>query len=295
MKDVFTLFESNFPDLKLLSKGKVREIYDLGDSLLFVASDRISAFDVIMSEAVPGKGVYLNNISKYWFENSQKIIKNHFITDDFSKYPENLQKYHRELIGRSMIVKKCKPLPVEFVVRGYIAGSGWKEYQESSTICGVKLPEGKLKYSKIDNPIFTPATKAETGHDENIDFERAADILGIEKAEYLRDISIKLYEFGRDTLAKKGIILADTKFEFGEDENGDIILIDEVMTPDSSRFWNADTYKEGKEPDNFDKQTLRDWLETQDWDKEPPAPAVPDNIIQSIISQYQLISEKIFN
>lgn len=295
MKDVFTLFESNFPDLKLLSRGKVREIYDLGDSLLFVASDRISAFDVIMSEAVPGKGVYLNNISKYWFENSQKIIKNHFITDDFSKYPESLQKYHRELIGRSMIVKKCKPLPVEFVVRGYIAGSGWKEYQESSTICGVKLPEGKLKYSKIDTPIFTPATKAETGHDENIDFERAADILGKEKAEYLRDISIKLYEFGRDTLAKKGIILADTKFEFGEDENGEIILIDEVMTPDSSRFWNADTYKEGKEPDNFDKQTLRDWLETQDWDKEPPAPAVPENIIQSIISQYQLISEKIFN
>jgi phosphoribosylaminoimidazole-succinocarboxamide synthase len=295
MKDVFALYESNFPDLKLLSKGKVREIYDLGDSLLFVASDRISAFDVIMGEAVPGKGVFLNNISKYWFENSHKIIKNHFITDDFSKYPHELQKYHRELIGRSMIVKKCKPLPVEFVVRGYIAGSGWKEYQANSTICGVKLPEGKLKYSKIDNPIFTPATKAETGHDENIDFDRAADILGKERAEYLKKISIQLYEFGRDTLAKKGIILADTKFEFGEDENGDIILIDEVMTPDSSRFWNYDTYKEGQEPDNFDKQTLRDWLETQDWDKEPPAPKVPDEIINKIISQYKLISEKIFN
>lgn len=295
MKDVFALYESNFPDLKLLSKGKVREIYDLGDSLLFVASDRISAFDVIMGEAVPGKGVFLNNISKYWFENSHKIIKNHFITDDFSKYPDELQKYHRELIGRSMIVKKCKPLPVEFVVRGYIAGSGWKEYQANSTICGVKLPEGKLKYSKIDNPIFTPATKAETGHDENIDFDRAADILGKERAEYLKKISIQLYEFGRDTLAKKGIILADTKFEFGEDENGDIILIDEVMTPDSSRFWNSDIYKEGQEPDNFDKQTLRDWLETQDWDKEPPAPKVPDEIINKIISQYKLISEKIFN
>lgn len=295
MKDVFALYESNFPDLKLLSKGKVREIYDLGDSLLFVASDRISAFDVIMGEAVPGKGVFLNNISKYWFENSHKIIKNHFITDDFSKYPSELQKYHRELIGRSMIVKKCKPLPVEFVVRGYIAGSGWKEYQANSTICGVKLPEGKLKYSKIDNPIFTPATKAETGHDENIDFDRAAEILGKERAEYLKKISIQLYEFGRDTLAKKGIILADTKFEFGEDENGEIILIDEVMTPDSSRFWNSDTYKEGQEPHNFDKQTLRDWLETQDWDKEPPAPKVPEEIINKIISQYKLISEKIFN
>lgn len=295
MKDVFALYESNFPDLKLLSKGKVREIYDLGDSLLFVASDRISAFDVIMGEAVPGKGVFLNNISKYWFENSHKIIKNHFISDDFSKYPTELQKYHRELIGRSMIVKKCKPLPVEFVVRGYIAGSGWKEYQANSTICGVKLPEGKLKYSKIDNPIFTPATKAETGHDENIDFDRAAEILGKERAEYLKKISIQLYEFGRDTLAKKGIILADTKFEFGEDENGEIILIDEVMTPDSSRFWNSDTYKEGQEPHNFDKQTLRDWLETQDWDKEPPAPKVPEEIINKIISQYKLISEKIFN
>ncbi len=295
MKDVFTLFESNFPDLKLLSRGKVREVYDLGENLLFVASDRISAFDVIMGEAVPGKGVFLNNISKYWFNNSQQVIKNHFITDDFNKYPSELGRYHKELSGRSMIVKKCKPLPIEFVVRGYIAGSGWKEYQASSTICGVEIPAGKLKYAKLESPIFTPATKAETSHDENIDFVRTCEILGKERAEYLREIAIKLYEFGRDTLAKKGIILADTKFEFGEDENGEIILIDEVMTPDSSRFWNADNYKEGEEPHNFDKQTLRDWLETQDWDKEPPAPQVPHEIIEKIISQYKLISEKIFN
>jgi len=289
------MFESNFKDLKLLSKGKVREIYDLGDSLLFVASDRISAFDVIMSQAIPGKGIYLNKVSKYWFLNSNEVIPNHFISDDVNEYPASTQKYKEDLAGRSMVVKKCNPLPVEFVVRGYIAGSGWLEYQSNGTICGIKIEAGKKKYSKLDEPIFTPATKAATGHDENIDFQTASDILGKEKAEYLRDISIKLYKFGRDNLAKKGIILADTKFEFGEDENGQIILIDEVMTPDSSRFWNLDTYQEGKEPDNFDKQSLRDWLETQDWNKEAPAPDLPDEIIQKIISQYDIITNKIFN
>lgn len=289
------MFESNFEDLKLLSKGKVREIYDLGDSLLFVASDRISAFDVIMSQAIPGKGIYLNKVSKYWFLNSNEVIPNHFISDDVNEYPASTQKYKEELVGRSMVVKKCNPLPVEFVVRGYIAGSGWLEYQSNGTICGIKIEAGKKKYSKLDEPIFTPATKAATGHDENIDFQTASDILGKEKAEYLRDISIKLYKFGRDNLAKKGIILADTKFEFGEDENGQIILIDEVMTPDSSRFWNLDTYQEGKEPDNFDKQSLRDWLETQDWNKEAPAPDLPDEIIEKIISQYDIITNKIFN
>jgi len=289
------MFESNFEDLKLLSKGKVREIYDLGDSLLFVASDRISAFDVIMSQAIPGKGIYLNKVSKYWFLNSQEVIPNHFISDNVNEYPASTQKYKEDLAGRSMVVKKCNPLPVEFVVRGYIAGSGWLEYQSNGTICGIKIESGKKKYSKLDEPIFTPATKAATGHDENIDFQTASDILGKEKAEYLRDISIKLYKFGRDNLAKKGIILADTKFEFGEDENGQIILIDEVMTPDSSRFWNLDTYQEGKEPDNFDKQSLRDWLETQDWNKEAPAPELPDSIIEKIISQYDIITNKIFN
>ena len=289
------MFESNFEDLKLLSKGKVREIYDLGDSLLFVASDRISAFDVIMSQAIPGKGIYLNKVSKYWFLNSQEVIPNHFISDNVNEYPASTQKYKEDLAGRSMVVKKCYPLPVEFVVRGYIAGSGWLEYQSNGTICGIKIESGKKKYSKLDEPIFTPATKAATGHDENIDFQTASDILGKEKAEYLRDISIKLYKFGRDNLAKKGIILADTKFEFGEDENGQIILIDEVMTPDSSRFWNLDTYQEGKEPDNFDKQSLRDWLETQDWNKEAPAPKLPDSIIEKIISQYDIITNKIFN
>ncbi len=290
-----TLFESNFEDLKLLSKGKIREIYDLGDSLLFVASDRISAFDVIMSQAIPGKGIYLNKVSKYWFLNSKEIIDNHFITDDVNEYPAGLQKYKDILDGRSMIVQKCKPLPVEFVVRGYIAGSGWKEYEANGTICGIKIVAGKKKYSKLDEPIFTPATKAATGHDENIDFETASEILGKEKAEYLRDISIKLYKFGRENLAKKGIILADTKFEFGEDANGKIILIDEVMTPDSSRFWNLDTYQEGKEPDNFDKQSLRDWLETQVWNKEAPAPDLPKEIIEKILLQYDIIANKIFN
>ena len=290
-----TLFESNFEDLKLLSKGKIREIYDLGDSLLFVASDRISAFDVIMSQAIPGKGIYLNKVSKYWFLNSKEIIDNHFITDDVNEFPADLQKYKDILDGRSMIVQKCKPLPVEFVVRGYIAGSGWKEYEANGTICGIKIEAGKKKYSKLDEPIFTPATKAATGHDENIDFETASEILGKEKAEYLRDISIKLYKFGRENLAKKGIILADTKFEFGEDANGKIILIEEVMTPDSSRFWNLDTYQEGKEPDNFDKQSLRDWLETQVWNKEAPAPDLPKEITEKILLQYDIIANKIFN
>lgn len=289
------LFQSNLPDVKLLSKGKVREIYELNDSLLFVASDRISAFDVVMGKAVPGKGAYLTQISKYWFDITKRIIPNHLISTNFNDFPVELQKYKDQLENRSMIVKKCKPLPVEFVVRGYIAGSGWKEYEKNGTICGVKIPIGKKKFSKLDEPIFTPATKAETGHDENIDFKRASEIIGEEKAKYLRDISIKLYNFGHNNLAKKGIILADTKFEFGEDENCQLILIDEVMTPDSSRFWNLDTYKEGKEPENFDKQTLRDWLETQVWDKEPPAPEVPDEVIEKIISQYDLISKKIFN
>ncbi len=289
------LFESNLPEIELISKGKVREIYNLENSLLFVASDRISAFDVIMNQAVAGKGIYLNHISKYWFDNTKHIIENHLISVDYDDYPLNLHKYREQLENRSMIVKKCKPLAVEFVVRGYIAGSGWKEYEKEGTICGVKIPSNRKKFSKLDEPIFTPATKAETGHDENIDFQRACEILGEDKAKYLRDISIKLYNFGHSILEKKGIILADTKFEFGEDENGELILIDEVMTPDSSRFWNLDTYEEGKEPDNFDKQTLRDWLETQDWNKEAPAPDVPDFILEKIISQYDLISKKIFN
>ena len=272
--------------LKLLRKGKVREVYDLGENLLISASDRISAFDVIMNEPVPDKGRLLSEISIFWFDITKNIIDNHFITNDVNEYPEVAKKHSDYLEGRSMIVKKCEPLAVEFVVRGYVAGSGWKEYQENQEICGNKLPAGLLEYSKIDKPIFTPATKEDTGHDININYERAAEILGEETASYLRDISIKLYEFGRDYLEKRGIILADTKFEFGRDENGKLILIDEALTPDSSRFWLKEFYAPGKKQEQFDKQVLRDYLETLDWDKTPPAPTLPTEILEKIKAKY---------
>ncbi len=272
--------------LKLLRKGKVREVYDLGETLLISASDRISAFDVIMNEKVPDKGRLLSEISVFWFDRTKEIIDNHFITNNVSDYPEEVKKYSEYLKGRSMLVKKCEPLPVEFVVRGYVAGSGWKEYQNNQEICGNKLPAGLLEYSKIEQPIFTPATKEDTGHDINITYEKSAEILGEETAAYLRDISIKLYEFGRDYLEKRGIILADTKFEFGRDKDGKLILIDEALTPDSSRFWLKENYAPGKKQEQFDKQVLRDYLETLDWDKTPPAPTLPDEILQKIKSKY---------
>lgn len=280
------LFESKLDGIKLLSKGKVREIYDLEDALLFVASDRISAFDVIMNQAVPNKGMILNLLSKFWFKNTSDIIKNHFITENVEEYPEKLKAFKDQLKGRSMLVTKCKPLPVEFVVRSYVAGSGWKEYQNTGEICGVKLPPGLKKYGILDEPIFTPATKAEEGHDENITFEKAAEILGTEIATYLKDKSIEIFKWGQNYLDKKGIILADTKFEFGQLPNGDIILIDEVMTPDSSRFWLKESFEEGKDPENFDKQILRDWLENQDWNKEAPAPDLPKEIIDKTREKY---------
>lgn len=286
------VYQSSIPELELISKGKVREIYNYGENLLFFTSDRISAFDVIINEAVAEKGKLLNSISKFWFDKSKTIIDNHFIHSDFNKLTD-LQNHQSQLDGRFMIVKKTKPLPVEFVVRGYLAGSGWKEYQNNGKVCGVELPEGLKNYSKLPEPIFTPATKADEGHDENIDFDRAAEILGLEKAQKLKEISIKLYKFGHDYLAERGIVLADTKFEFGELPDGEIILIDEALTPDSSRFWDANGWVEGTTPNNFDKQTLRDYLETLDWDKEPPAPAIPTQILSKISDQYHDIFKRI--
>lgn len=287
-----SVYQSSIPELELISKGKVREIYNYGENLLFFTSDRISAFDVIMNEAVAEKGKLLNSISKFWFDKSKTIIDNHFIHSDFNKLTD-LQNHQSQLDGRFMIVKTTKPLPVEFVVRGYLAGSGWKEYQNNGKVCGVELPEGLKNYSKLPEPIFTPATKADEGHDENIDFDRAAEILGLEKAQKLKEISIKLYKFGHDYLAERGIVLADTKFEFGELPDGEIILIDEALTPDSSRFWDANGWVEGTTPNNFDKQTLRDYLETLDWDKEPPAPAIPTQILSKISDQYHDIFKRI--
>ncbi len=266
--------------------GKVREIYEAGDKLLFVASDRISAFDCVMPNGIPQKGRVLNMISKFWFERTGDIVKNHMITVDVSKFPAPFNQHADQLEGRSMLVKKTTVFPVECIVRGYLIGSGWKEYKQSGTIGGMPLRTGYQMASKLDEPIFTPSTKAEQGlHDENISFERAKEIVGAAKAEKLKAISIALYKRAAEYALTKGIIIADTKFEFGE-LDGEIILIDEALTPDSSRFWPADTYKVGSSPMSYDKQFVRDYLETLDWDKTPPAPALPEEIIKKSQAKY---------
>lgn len=280
------MYDEIINNLNLLRQGKVREVYDLGEQLLIVASDRISAFDVIMNERIIGKGKILSTISKFWFGKTEHIIPNHYINDDLLQIPDLSAKDKEYLEDRSMIVKKCEPLPVEFVVRGYIAGSGWKEYLKTQTVCDIPLPSGLKKYEKLPEPIFTPATKATDGHDENINFERAQEILGKETAEHLKNISIALYKFGHDYLDERGIILADTKFEFGMFE-GEPILIDEALTPDSSRFWLKEHYEPGKEQYNFDKQVLRDYLESTDWNKTPPPPVLPNKIINQTLDKYK--------
>ena len=285
-------------ELNLFRKGKVREVYDLGEQMLFVVSDRISAFDVIMNQGVPDKGSILTAISEYWFRTTESIIPNHFISSDVYDYPKSfgLEKHREMLTNRSMLVMKAKPLAVEFVVRGYLAGSGWKEYKNNGTVCGIKLPAGLEEFSRLPEPIFTPATKADTGHDENISFEQSAEILGSEAASYLKDKSIQLYNYAHAELDLKGIILADTKFEFGTDSSGRYILIDEALTPDSSRFWLKSHYSPGVQQMNFDKQVLRDYLETLEWNKQYPPPLLPDYIIEKTrnkyIEAYEMITNK---
>jgi phosphoribosylaminoimidazole-succinocarboxamide synthase len=274
----------DLPGIKKLRSGKVREVFDLSETLLFVATDRLSAFDVILPEPIPHKGAVLNQLSAFWFKRFAKI-ENHFVTADFDDFPQELRAFRDQLAGRSMIVRKTKPLPVECVVRGYLAGSGWKEYQESQSVCGIKLPSGLKQASKLPQSIFTPATKAETGHDENIDMKRCAEILGQEIAERVNELSLEIYSKGRDHAEKQGIIVADTKFEFGTID-GQLLLIDEVLTPDSSRFWPADEYVEGQSPPSFDKQFVRDYLETLDWDKTPPAPTLPQDVIAKTSAKY---------
>ncbi|QHI70536.1 phosphoribosylaminoimidazolesuccinocarboxamide synthase [Tichowtungia aerotolerans] len=266
--------------------GKVREIFDAGDKLLFVASDRISAFDCVMPNGIPEKGAVLNMISKFWFERTGDVVKNHMLSTDVSEYPAPFSQYADQLKGRSMLVKKTEVLPVECIVRGYLIGSGWKEYQKSETIGGMPLRSGYKMADKLDEPIFTPSTKAEQGlHDENISFDKMKEIVGEEKAEKLKEISLKLYKEAADYALTKGIIIADTKFEFGE-LDGEIILIDEALTPDSSRFWPADSYEVGSSPMSYDKQFVRDYLETLEWDKTPPAPALPEEIIEKSRAKY---------
>ncbi len=282
------VMETNFEGVPAPTRGKVRDIYDLGDKLLIVVTDRISAYDVIMNEGIPGKGAVLNQISKFWFDKTADIIQNHVISTDVSDYPEEFQKYRDILEGRSMLVRKTNPIPVECVVRGYVSGSGWMEYQESSSICGIELPEGLVESDKLDEPIFTPATKAELGdHDDNITFEQAAEIIGHDLAEKVRDISIALYTKARDIADGKGIIIADTKFEFGIDpDNGELILIDEALTPDSSRFWPKDEYKPGRSQTSYDKQFVRDFLTSTSWDKTPPPPELPEDVIKGTSEKY---------
>jgi phosphoribosylaminoimidazole-succinocarboxamide synthase len=281
------VLETDFPGLNLIARGKVRDIYDLGDTLLLVTSDRISAFDVIMNEPIPDKGFVLTQISAFWFRQMEDIVKNHIISTDAADYPAACRPYTDVLAGRSMLVKKAKPLPAECIVRGYVSGSGWKDYKANGSICGIKLPEGLLESDQLPEPIFTPSTKAELGtHDENISFERMADICGRELAEQARDYTIRIYTRARDLAALKGIIIADTKFEFGVHE-GELIIIDECMTPDSSRFWPKDLYKPGGAQPSFDKQFLRDYLETLDWGKTAPAPPLPAEIVEKTAEKYR--------
>lgn len=289
MSDQHIVLQTEFTGAPSPTRGKVRDIYDLGKELLMVVTDRISAYDVIMEEGIPGKGVVLNQISKYWFEKTEDIIPNHFISTDVCDYPHFFHSYSDVLKGRSMLVRKTKPLPIECVVRGYVAGSGWKEYQENQAICGIDLPLGILESDKLEEPIFTPATKAEVGdHDENITFDQAVEIVGIEIAERVRDISIALYSRARDIADGKGIIIADTKFEFGIDENTkELILIDEALTPDSSRFWPKDEYEPGRSQKSFDKQFVRDYLTSLNWDKSPPPPRLPEEVISGTSKKYQ--------
>ena len=278
---------TNFPTLTLFRRGKVRDVYDLGDVLLIVATDRISAFDVVMDTPITGKGAILTALSSFWFDKTTHIIKNHIISTNPVEYPKECLPYLDQLQGRSMLVVKTKPLPIECVVRGYLAGSGWKEYQSTSTICGITLPPGLSESQQLPSPIFTPATKAEEGHDENITLVEAIHLCG-EFALQAKDISMKLYDFAYQYAAKRGIILADTKFEFGVDSQGELILIDEALTPDSSRYWLQESYHIGKTQENLDKQVLRDYLETLDWNKQYPSPPLPNEIVQAIIAKYQL-------
>ena len=274
----------DLPDIKKLRSGKVREVFDLGKTLLFVATDRLSAFDVILPDPIPHKGAVLNQLSAFWFKRFSKV-KNHFVTANFDEFPKELQAFRAQLAGRSMIVRKTKPLPVECVVRGYLAGSGWKEYQESQSVCGIKLPSGLKLASQLPEPIFTPATKSDTGHDLNIDMNECRQILGNEMAERVCDLSLQIYAAGRDHAAQRGIIVADTKFEFGT-VDGQLLLIDECLTPDSSRFWPKDQYIVGQSPPSFDKQFVRDYLETLDWNKTPPAPSLPQDVITKTSAKY---------
>lgn len=278
--------QTHFDGLPLFRRGKVRDVYDLGDALLIVATDRLSAFDVVLPDPIPMKGTVLTQISKFWFDRTGQVVRNHLLSTNVDEFPAACAPYAGELRGRSMLVRKTQPLAIECVVRGYLTGSGLKEYRRTQSVCGIPLQEGLVDGSMLPEPLFTPSTKAEVGHDENIDFEAAAGIVGRELAEKARDLSIALYSHARDYAKEHGIIIADTKFEFGVDADGELILIDEALTPDSSRFWPMEGYAPGQSQPSFDKQYVRDYLESVQWDKTPPAPELPADVIARTTEKY---------
>ncbi len=286
------LNNTDFIKLPLFVKGKVRNVYDLGDQLLIVVTDRISAFDVVFDELIPNKGTVLNSISAFWFDFTKDIIGNHVITTDVDKYPKELSAFKEELQGRSMLVKKVQMLPAECIVRGYLEGSGLKEYQKTGTVCGIKLPAGLKQADKLPEPIFTPSTKESEGHDINVSFEVLCEKIGLEMAQKLKDASLKLYEKASKHAESKGLILADTKFEFGM-LDGELVVGDEMFTPDSSRFWAMDEYQPGRAQKSFDKQYLREYLESITWDKQPPAPELPKEVIRKTEEKYVEAYERI--
>jgi phosphoribosylaminoimidazole-succinocarboxamide synthase len=283
--------ETNLP-LKEFKKGKVRDVYDVNDKLLLIVTDRISAFDFVLTEPIPNKGICLTQISKFWFDYFKDTALNHVISADITEFPDDLKEFNDVLNGRSMLVKKAKVFPVECIVRGYISGSAWKSYQKDGTVCGIKLPEGLKESDKFEEPLFTPSTKAETGHDINISYEEMKELIGKEDAERIKNLSLELYKKGAEYALSKGIIIADTKFEFGKIDDK-IIIVDEILTPDSSRFWPADKYEPGKSQPSFDKQYVRDYLSSTDWDKNSAPPNLPDHVVEETQNKYKEAYEKI--
>ncbi len=282
-----TLYQSELTSLELIGRGKVRDLYAIDDDhLMIVTTDRISAFDVILPTAIPGKGAVLTTVSRFWFERIREVIPNHLATLSLAEVLPNRDE-REQVRGRAMIVRRLRPLPVEAVVRGYLVGSGWKDYQKSGEVCGIPLPAGLQLAEQLPMPLYTPSTKAEVGeHDENIDFQQTVELMGAKLAEQVRDVSLQIYREARDYAAGRGIIIADTKFEFGLDAKGKMVLIDEALTPDSSRFWPLDGYRPGISPPSFDKQFVRDYLETLDWNKQPPGPELPDEVVQKTAEKY---------
>ncbi len=287
-----TLLETNFENLKLFRKGKVRDVYDLEDRLLIIATDRLSAFDVILPDGIPDKGKILTQMTSFWFDFTGNVIKNHVISDDLKQYPSSLSQYSHQISGRSMLIRKTKPIEIECIVRGYLAGSGWKEYTRDGAVSGIQLPTGMKESEKFPEPVFTPSTKSTEGHDVNITYQEMENRIGKDLALQLKEKSIRLYSMAAEKTREKGIIIADTKFEFGLID-GDVILIDEILTPDSSRFWPMYDYEAGRSQASYDKQYVRDYLSTLEWDKNPPGPSLPENVVENTRKKYLEVFEKI--